>query len=238
MTGPGGESIAERFAVLAELRAEGLIQHLGVSYVDAVQLAGAREIAPVAAVQNRYTGDMGLLAECEEWGIAYVPYFPLGGGVSPLDAVQLGKVAARLGVTAMQVQLASLLATSSSVLAIPGTGSLDHLEENLAANHLRFSDEDLSDLRGRPAPEVGLPAVPVAAARPTSPTATERHRSKKSAWDHKTEHRLRVRAQSVLHAARGPRAAERADRRAGRRARGHRANPAEPLRRAGHARPG
>ncbi|MGW1681101.1 aldo/keto reductase [Saccharopolyspora sp. NPDC002376] len=90
MTEPGGESIGERFAVLAELRAEGLIRHLGVSNVDAVQLAEAREIAPVAAVQNRYAGDMGLLAECEEVDIAYVPYFPLGGGVSPVGAETAG----------------------------------------------------------------------------------------------------------------------------------------------------
>lgn len=148
MTGPGGESIAERFAVLAELRAEGLIRHLGVSNVDAAQFAEARAIAPVTAVQNRHTGDMGLLAECEEAGIAYVPYFPLGGGGSPVDAERLGKVAARLGATTAQVAITALLATSPSVLAIPGTGSLDHLEENLAANDLSLSDEDLSDLRG------------------------------------------------------------------------------------------
>ncbi|MBN6051188.1 aldo/keto reductase, partial [Nonomuraea sp. RK-328] len=149
MIGPGGESIAERFAVLAELRAEGLIRHLGVSNVDAAQLAEARAIAPVAAVQNRHTGDPGLLAECEEAGAAYVPYFPLGGGSGLLEAERLGKVAARLGATTAQVAIASLLATSPSVLAIPGTGSLDHLEENLAANDLSLSDEDLSDLRGQ-----------------------------------------------------------------------------------------
>ncbi len=148
MTGPGGESIAERFAVLAELRAEGLIRHLGVSNVDNAQLAEARAIAPVAAVQNQHSEDMGLLAECEEAGIAYVPYFPLGGGRSPLDTERLGTVAARLGATTAQVRIASLLATSSSVLAIPGTGSLDHLEENLGAKDLGLSDEDLSDLRG------------------------------------------------------------------------------------------
>lgn len=150
MTGPGGESIVERFEVLAELRAEGLIRHLGVSNVDGAQLAEARAIAPVAAVQNTHTGDMRLLAEIEEAGIAYVPYFPLGGGVGsgPLDAERLGKVAARLGATAAQVAIASLLATSPTVLAIPGTGSLEHLEENLAANNLSLSDEDLSDLRG------------------------------------------------------------------------------------------
>jgi aryl-alcohol dehydrogenase-like predicted oxidoreductase len=148
MAGPGGESIAERFAVLAELRAEGLIRHLGVSNVDAAQFAEARAIAPVTAVQNEHTDDTGLLTECEEAGIAYVPYFPLGGGRTPLDTERLGKVAARLGATTAQVQIASLLATSPSVLAIPGTGSLNHLEENLAADGLGLSDEDLSELRG------------------------------------------------------------------------------------------
>ncbi|MEU9289531.1 oxidoreductase [Streptomyces sp. NPDC048275] len=148
ITGPGGESIAERFAVLAELRAQGLIRHLGVSNVDAAQFAEARAIGPVAAVQNEYADDTGLLAQCEEAGIAYVPFFPLGGGGTPLDTERLGKVAARLGATVARVRIASLLAMSPSMLAIPGTGSLDHLEENLAANDLRLSDEDLSDLRG------------------------------------------------------------------------------------------
>ncbi|MCH0543433.1 aldo/keto reductase [Streptomyces sp. MUM 203J] len=148
MSGPGGESIAERFAVLAELRAQGLIRHLGVSNLDAAQFAEARAIAPVAAVQNRHTGDMGLLAACEEAGIAYVPYFPLGGGGEPRSAERLGKVAARLGTTTAQVAIASLLAMSPSVLAIPGTGSLDHLEENLAAADLSLTEQDLADLRG------------------------------------------------------------------------------------------
>ncbi|MEU1434393.1 oxidoreductase [Streptomyces sp. NPDC005775] len=148
MTGPGGESIAERFAVLAGLRAEGLIRHLGVSNVDAGQFAEARAIAPVAAVQNQHTDDMELLAECEAADIAYVPYFPLGGGRTPIDTDRLGKVAARLGATPAQVRIASLLAASPSVLAIPGTGSLDHLEENLAANALGLAEEDLSELRG------------------------------------------------------------------------------------------
>ena len=174
MSPPGGESIAERFAVLADLRAQGLIRHLGVSNMDATQLAEARAIAPIAAVQNRYTADMALLAECEDSGIAYVPYFPLGGGISPVGVAasqegatagtagsgssaggggsagseRLGKVAARLGATTAQVAIALLLATSPSVLAIPGTGSLDHLEENLAADDLSLSEQDLSDLRG------------------------------------------------------------------------------------------
>ncbi|MER5486066.1 oxidoreductase [Streptomyces sp. NPDC002812] len=148
MGGPGGESIAERFQVLAELRAQGLIRHLGVSNVDAAQFAEARAIAPVAAVQNRHTRDMGLLAVCEEAGIAYVPYFPLGGGGEPFDADRLGKLAPRLGATTAQVAIASLLGTSPSVLAIPGTGSLDHLEENLAAGDLSLAEQDLADLRG------------------------------------------------------------------------------------------
>ncbi|MEU8736678.1 oxidoreductase [Streptomyces halstedii] len=148
MTGPGGESIAERFEVLAGLREEGLIRHLGVSNVDAGQFAEARSIAPVAAVQNQHADDMAMLAECEEAGIAYVPYFPLGGGGNPLDAERLGKVAARLGATTTQVQLASLLAFSPSLLAIPGTGSLDHLEENMAAGGLDLTAEDLAVLRG------------------------------------------------------------------------------------------
>lgn len=150
MSVPGDESIAERFAALAELRAQGLIRHLGVSNVDAGQLAEARGIAPVAAVQNRHGDDSVLLARCEEAGIAYVPYFPLGGGVGsgPLDAERLGEVAACLGATTAQVAIAALLAKSPSVLVIPGTGSLEHLEENLAANDLGLRDEDLSGLRG------------------------------------------------------------------------------------------
>ncbi|MEV0779626.1 oxidoreductase [Streptomyces sp. NPDC050433] len=148
MTGPGGESIAERFAALADLRAEGLIRHLGVSNVDAAQFAEARAIAPVAAVQNQYADDMALLAECEAAGVAYVPYFPIGGGGTPLDTKRLDKVAARLGATTAQIAIAALLATSPSILAIPGTGSLDHLEENVAAGELSLSAEDLAEVRG------------------------------------------------------------------------------------------
>ncbi|GAA1950863.1 aldo/keto reductase [Kitasatospora viridis] len=144
----GGTSIAERFAVLAELRAEGLIRHLGVSNVDAAQLAEARAIAPVAAVQNRQGADTGLLTECERAGIAFVPYFPIGGGGDPLDTERLGKVAARHGATAAQVALAALLASSPAVLAIPGTGSLDHLAENQAAGDLVLTEQDLAELRG------------------------------------------------------------------------------------------
>ncbi|SDE21530.1 aldo/keto reductase [Glycomyces harbinensis] len=147
ITGAGGESIAERFAVLAELREEGLIRHLGVSNVDADQLAEARAIAPVAAVQNSAADGMGLLAECEEAGIAYVPFFTLGGGGNAIDTERLGAVAARLGATTAQVAIALTLASSPVALAIPGTGSLEHLEENQAAGDLVLSDEDLAFLR-------------------------------------------------------------------------------------------
>ncbi|WP_327676238.1 aldo/keto reductase [Kitasatospora sp. NBC_00458] len=147
LTGPGGESIAERFAVLAELRGQGLIRHLGVSNVDAAQLDEARAVAPVAAVQNSHERAADLLAVCEAAGIAYVPYFPIGGGWVPLDLERHERVAARLGATVTQVVLAALLAASPSVLAIPGTGSLRHLEENVAAGDLVLGAEDLAELR-------------------------------------------------------------------------------------------
>jgi aryl-alcohol dehydrogenase-like predicted oxidoreductase len=142
-----GESLAERFEVLAALREEGLIRHLGVSNVDATQFAEARSIAPVVALQNLQTDDRELLAECEQAGIAYVPFCPLGGGRYELDTERLGKVAARHGATVAQVALASQLASSPVALVIPGTGSLDHLEENQAAGALELSEKDLADLR-------------------------------------------------------------------------------------------
>jgi pyridoxine 4-dehydrogenase len=150
---PGGESLAERFAVLAALREEGLIRHLGVSNVDAAQLAEAREVAPVVAVQNHFhvhhAADADLLKQCEAAGIAYIPYFPLGGGDRALDAARAEKVAARHGATTAQVALAGLLALSPVVLAIPGTGRLDHLEENVAAAGLTLTPDDLATLTGR-----------------------------------------------------------------------------------------
>ncbi|GLY77743.1 oxidoreductase [Actinoallomurus iriomotensis] len=147
------ESLGERFAVLAGLREEGLIRHLGISNVGAEQLAEARSIAPVAAVQNHFhvhhADDLGLLRQCEELGVAYVPYFPLGGGDRPLDAERLAKVAARHDATAAQVALAWLLALSPAMLAIPGTGSPEHLEENVAAAALTLTEEDLAELAGQ-----------------------------------------------------------------------------------------
>ncbi len=152
MEQPGGESIGERFAVLAELRREGLIRHLGVSNVDAVQLAEARSIAPVAAVQNQfhvhYRGDSEVLAQCEKEGIAYVPFFPLGGGKERIDPALLADVAARHQATTAQVALAWLLAASPVTLAIPGTSSLDHMSENIAAAGLRLSADEVAELAG------------------------------------------------------------------------------------------
>jgi aryl-alcohol dehydrogenase-like predicted oxidoreductase len=150
---PGGESIGERFAALAQLRGEGLIRHLGVSHVDAAQLAEARAIAPVAAVQNHFhvnhRGDSDVLAQCEQEATAYVPYFPLGGGRYPIDRAPLANVATRHQATVAQVALAWLLATSPVTLAIPGTSSLDHLTENIAAAGLRLTADDLAELAGQ-----------------------------------------------------------------------------------------
>ncbi|MCW2947183.1 MAG: aldo/keto reductase [Actinoallomurus sp.] len=152
MAGPGGASIADRFAALATLRDEGLIRHLGVSNVDAAQFAEARSVAPVAAVQNHFhvqhPGDIELLRQCEELGVAYVPFFPLGGGDRPIDPARLEKVAARHQATISQVALAWLLGTSPVMLAIPGTGSLDHLEENVAAAGLELTGADVQELAG------------------------------------------------------------------------------------------
>ena len=149
---PGGEPVAERFAALAKLRADGLIRHLGVSNVDAAQLAEARAIAPVAAVQNAYhvhaTADAALLAECTRSGTAFVPFFPLGGGLDPTDTTQLERTAARHGATVQQVALAALLAAAPVMLPIPGTGSLAHLEENVAAASLRLTPDDIASLAG------------------------------------------------------------------------------------------
>jgi aryl-alcohol dehydrogenase-like predicted oxidoreductase len=147
---PGDDPIGERFEVLAGLREEGLIRHLGLSHVTADQLAEARQIAPVAAIQNRFDitrpEDAGLLEICEREHIAYAPYFPLGGFGIPDDA-RVAAVAARHGATVPQVLLAGLLALSPVMLAIPGTGSPDHFEENMGAAGLALDADDLAALR-------------------------------------------------------------------------------------------
>jgi aryl-alcohol dehydrogenase-like predicted oxidoreductase len=147
---PPGESVAERFEALAAMREEGLIRHLGLSNVGTGHLAEARAVAPVSAVQNHFHAakrdDMELLAVCEEAGIAYVPFFPLGGGVSGLADDRITKIADRHDATVPQIALAWLIASSPVTLAIPGTGSLVHLEENTAAGSISLTREDLSDL--------------------------------------------------------------------------------------------
>jgi pyridoxine 4-dehydrogenase len=148
-----GESIGERFEALAALRQEGLIRHLGVSNIDRAQLAEARAIAPVTAVQNHFhvnrQQDPGLLGDCEASEIGFAPFFPLGGGPDPLDAARLEPVAKRHEATAPQVALAYLLARSPVMLAIPGTGSVAHLEENMGASRVDLTQEDLAELEAR-----------------------------------------------------------------------------------------
>jgi aryl-alcohol dehydrogenase-like predicted oxidoreductase len=148
------ESIGERFQALATLRDEGLIRHLGVSSIDRGQLAEARAIAPVAAVQNHFhvhrQQDPGLLNDCEANGIGFAPFFPLGGGTDPLDAARLEPVAKRHEATVLQVALAYLLARSPVMLVIPGTGSIEHLAENMAASRINLTAEDMADLAARP----------------------------------------------------------------------------------------
>jgi pyridoxine 4-dehydrogenase len=152
MTIPHGESLAERFEALAALREEGLIRHLGVSNVDADHLAEARAIATVAAVQNHFhigeQDEAALLTTCAANGIAFAPFGPLGSGHTDLNDARLAKVARRHGATVSQIALAWLLALSPVTLAIPGTGSLAHLEENIAAGSLTLTPDDLADLGG------------------------------------------------------------------------------------------
>jgi len=146
---PSEGSIAERFAALAALQRQGLIRHLGLSNVTSAQVTEARGIADVACVQNHYNlvhrHDDALIDELAALGIAYVPFFPLGG-FSPLQSDVLTDVARTLDATPMQVALAWLLARAPNILLIPGTSSLSHLRENLAAAELKLSDEALARL--------------------------------------------------------------------------------------------
>jgi pyridoxine 4-dehydrogenase len=141
--------IAEPFTVLAQLRQEGLIRHLGLSTVSPEQLAEARSIAPVVCVQNRYNiarrEDDDLIDSLARQGIAYVPYFPLGGFTS-LQSTTLQAVAARLHATPLAVALAWLLQRSQNVLLIPGTSSVAHLRENVAAAALTLPEDELAEL--------------------------------------------------------------------------------------------
>jgi len=142
-------SIAETFGVLADLQRQGKIRHLGLSVVDADQVGQARAIAPVVTVQNLYNvahrDDDPLVDALAADGIAYVPFFPLGG-FDPLQAAQLDSVAKRLDVTPMAVALAWLLHRSPNVLLIPGTSSVAHLRENVAAAALDLPSDALAEL--------------------------------------------------------------------------------------------
>jgi aryl-alcohol dehydrogenase-like predicted oxidoreductase len=146
---PEPGSVAEQFGALAELRAQGLIRHLGLSTVNAGQLAEAQAIAPVVCVQNFYNvarrEDDDLVDLTARQGIAFVPYFPLGG-FQPLQSDALGAVAARLGASPQAVALAWLLRRSPNILVIPGTSSVAHLRENVASAALTLDDATLAEL--------------------------------------------------------------------------------------------
>jgi pyridoxine 4-dehydrogenase len=146
---PTPGSIAEPFTVLAQLQQEGLIKHLGLSTVTAEQIAEAQSIAPIVCVQNYYNlahrVDDDLIDSLAAQGIAYVPYFPLGG-FSPLQSDKLRSVATRLEATPMAVALAWLLQRSPNILLIPGTSSVTHLRENVTGALLTLSKDDLTEL--------------------------------------------------------------------------------------------
>jgi len=147
--GTGEESVAEPFGALAELRKEGLIRHLGLSDATDAQLTEAQAIAPVITVQNLYNlaerRDDAMVDRCAAEGIAYAAYFPLGG-FTPLQSATLSDVARRLGASAQQVALAWLLQRSPAMVLIPGTSSLAHLRENIAAADLALPPEAVAEL--------------------------------------------------------------------------------------------
>ncbi|WP_459614238.1 aldo/keto reductase family oxidoreductase [Bordetella sp. 2513F-2] len=146
---PAEGSIEAPFTALAQMQQEGLIRHLGLSNATPAQLAQAQGIADVVCVQNHFNlvhrADDAFVDELARQGIAYVPFFPLGG-FSPLQSERLAQVAARLGATPMQVALAWLLARAPNILLIPGTSSLGHLQENLAAARLVLPPDALAEL--------------------------------------------------------------------------------------------
>ena len=149
MLKPAEGSLEAPFSAMAELQRRGLVRHLGLSNATSAQVREARAIAPVACVQNLYNlvsrDDDALIDELAAAGIAYVPFFPLGG-FAPLQSQALSAVAERLGATAMQVALAWLLRRAPNILLIPGTSSVAHLRENLAAAELDLSAETMAEL--------------------------------------------------------------------------------------------
>ncbi|CDX17216.1 putative aldo/keto reductase, NAD(P)-binding [Mesorhizobium plurifarium] len=149
--GPAEGSIEAQVTKLAELQRKGLVRHIGLSNVTRAQIAEGRKICEIVCVQNQYNlahrDDDALIDELARDGIAYVPFFPLGG-FSPLQSSTLSGVAERLGATPMQVALAWLLQRSPNILLIPGTSSVGHLRENLAAAELKLSSDVLRELEG------------------------------------------------------------------------------------------
>lgn len=147
--GPAEGSIEAPLATLAELQRQGLVRHIGLSNVTAAQIAEGRRICKIVCVQNQYNlahrGDDALIDDLARDGIAYVPFFPLGG-FNPLQSSTLSKVAARLGATPMQVALAWLLRRAPNILLIPGTSSVAHLRENLAAGDLALPEDAIEEL--------------------------------------------------------------------------------------------
>ena len=149
--GPAEGSIEAPLTVLAELQQQGLVRHIGLSNVTPAQLTEGRRLCAIACVQNHYNlaqrADDEMIDGLARDGIAYVPYFPLGG-FSPLQSSILSEVAQRLGATTMQVALAWLLRRAPNILPIPGTSSVAHLRENLSAAPLDLPDEALTALDG------------------------------------------------------------------------------------------
>jgi aryl-alcohol dehydrogenase-like predicted oxidoreductase len=151
MLEPAEGSIEPQLAVLADLQRKGLVRHIGLSNVTPAQIDEARRITPIVCVQNLYNlarrNDDALIDDLAREGIAYVPFFPLGG-FTPLQSSTLSDVARRLGSTPMQVALAWLLHRSPNIQLIPGTSSIAHLRENLAAGSLTLSPRTLAELDG------------------------------------------------------------------------------------------
>jgi pyridoxine 4-dehydrogenase len=148
---PAEGSIEAPLTVLAELQRQGLVRHIGLSNVTSTQIAEGRRICEIVCVQNHYNlahrSDDALIEDLARDGIAYVPFFPLGG-FTPLQSSTLSDVADRLGATPMQVALAWLLQRSPNILLIPGTSSVAHLRENLAVGQLTLSPQILLELDG------------------------------------------------------------------------------------------
>jgi len=146
---PSEGSIEKQVTALAELQRQGLVRHVGLSNVTSTQIKEAQRLTPIVCVQNHYNvvhrEDDALVDDLARQGIAYVPFFPLGG-FTPIQSSALSKVAASLGATPMQIALAWLLKRSPNILLIPGTSSLGHLRENLGADKLELEGSVLAEL--------------------------------------------------------------------------------------------